>query len=165
MGLAKYCEEIVEKLLDDSERFYQEHQEAKQHEMQELATYKQERVRLAIKQVANQLLDLITDPKIEEELRKAEIHSKIKGFSNLDEAISQKERLNEELLIIRKNDEQRITELKWKVANTHTYYQQRIAVLEKKIESFKQKEKGSRHIHKLLEEDLKQLEDIGKKLK
>lgn len=141
MGLAKYCEEIVEKLLDDSERFNQEHLEAKQHEMQELATYKQDRVRLAIQEVANQLLDLITDPKIEEELQKAEIHSKIKGFRNLDEALSQKEKLNEELLKMRRNDEQRITDLKWKVANTHTYYQQRIAVLEKKVESFKQKKK------------------------
>lgn len=43
MALAKYFEEITERLINDVARFEQEHRKSKKYEMQELATYKFER--------------------------------------------------------------------------------------------------------------------------
>ena len=157
MALAKYLEEIAERLFSDRDRFEQEAKEAEKHEMLELATYKQERVKLAIQQVVDELLDLITDPKIEKELKKAEEHSKLLGYSNLEEALQSKDKLIKELTSMHEANEKRISELTFKQANIHTYYKQLIKVLEEKVEVGKVTKKNAKSIHELMEDDIKEL--------
>lgn len=157
MALAKYFEEIAERLINDTDRFEQEHKESEKYEMLELASYKQERVKLAIQQAVDQLLDLITDPKIEKELKKAEEHSKLLGYSNLEEALQSKDKLIKELTSMHEANEKRISELTFKQANIHTYYKQRIKVLEEKVEVEKVTKKNAKSIHELMEDDIKEL--------
>lgn len=157
MALAKYFEEIAERLMDDSERFWQEHQDSEKHEVLELATYKQQRVRLAIQQAVDQLLDLLTNPKVEADLNNAEMHSKLMGYRNLEEALQSKDKLIDELTQIHEDDENRISELTRKQADIHTYYKQRITVLEKKLAAQNATERSTKSIHTLMEEDLKNL--------
>ena len=157
MALAKYLEEIAERLMNDADRFEQEHRESEKYEMLELATYKQERVKLAIQQAVDQLLDLITNPEIEVELKNAEVHSKLMGYKSLEEALQSKDKLIKELKTIHEANEKRISELSFKQANTHTYYKQRIAVLEDKLEAKNKFKKTTQPIHELMEENLKGL--------
>jgi len=157
MALAKYFEEIAERLINDADRFEQEHKESEKYEMLELASYKQERVKLAIQQAVDQLLDLITDPKIEKELKKAEDHSKLLGYSNLEEALHSKDQLIKELTSMYEVNEKRISELTFKQANIHTYYKRRIEVIEEKIEEKEVTNENSKSIHELMEHDIKKL--------
>ena len=157
MALAKYFEEIAERLMNDADRFEQEHKESEKYEMLELATYKQERVKLAIQQAVDQLLDLITNPEIEAELKNAEVHSKLIGYKSFEEALQSKDKLIKELNTMLEANEKRISELSFKQANTHTYYKQRIAVLEDKLEAKNKFKKTTQPIHELMEENLKGL--------
>jgi hypothetical protein len=157
MALAKYFEEIAERLMNDADRFEQEHKESEKYEMLELATYKQERVKLAIQQAVDQLLDLITNPEIEAELKNAEVHSKLMGYKSFEEALQSKDKLIKELNTMLEANEKRISELSFKQANTHTYYKQRIAVLEDKLEAKNKTQKTNQPIHELMEENLKDL--------
>jgi hypothetical protein len=157
MALAKYFEEIAERLINDADRFEQEHKESEKYEMLELASYKQERVKLAIQQAVDQLLDLITDPKIEKELKKAEDHSKLLGYSNLEEALHSKDQLIKELTSMHEANEKRISDLTFKQANIHTYYKRRIEVIEEKIEEKEVTNKNAKSIHELMEDDIKEL--------
>ena len=157
MALAKYLEEIAERFFSDTDRFEKEAEEAVKYEMLELATYKQERVKLAIQQLMDELLDLITNPKIEKELIKAEEHSKLLGYSNLEEALQSKDKLIKELTSMHEANEKRISELTFKLANIHTYYKQRIKVLEEKVEVEKVTKKNAKSIHELTEDDIKGL--------
>ena len=157
MALAKYFEEIAERLMNDADRFEQEHKESEKYEMLELATYKQERVKLAIQQAVDQLLDLITNPEIEAELKNAEVHSKLIGYKSFEEALQSKDKLIKELNTMLEANEKRISELSFKQANTHTYYKQRIAVLEDKLDAKKKSKRITPPIHELIEENLKGL--------